>query len=403
MGPVYEPGDDSFLLEKWIPAQLKRHSKPVVLDMGSGSGILTVEAAKHAAKVVACDKNPAAVRATGEAVARARLDNVTVLKSDLFSALRKPGAQGERFDIVIFNPPYLPAHHDAKDIAIDGGRRGHELLVRFLGEALTFLKPKGELLVVFSSHSGRQRVEREIARLCLGSTVLEEKKLWFETLYLASIARSALLRGLEEKGFTEVRLLAQGRRGMVYSALKKEGMKEGGREREVAIKVANPRSGAINRIENEAKWLETLNKKGIGPKLSGFHPAEGDAPACLVMQFICGRPVLGFLAEADAAGIRGVLGAVLKQLLVLDRLGVNKGELHWPVKHIIVQRGKPVLLDFERCRRTQRPKNVTQFLQFLASDKVNALLRKKGIMLKPLALRQASRAYADGGKLSISL
>lgn len=399
MDPVYEPGDDSFLLAKWIPGQLKRHREPRVLDMGSGSGILAVEAARYAADVVACDRNPAAVKATREAVVRARLDNVTVLKSDLFSAV-----PNERFDVIIFNPPYLPAHPDAKDIALDGGRRGHELLVRFLGEALPHLKPKGELLVVFSSHTGRQRVEREIARLCLDSTVLEEKKLWFETLYLASIARSALLRGLEEKGFCEVRLLARGKRGIVYSALMKTGAKAGSREREVALKVANPRSEAINRIENEAKWLEILNRQGIGPRLFGFHPAEGDAPACLVMQFIDGRPILDFLAEADAAGIRRVLGAVLKQLLVLDRLGVNKEELHWPVKHILVRPGNSVvLLDFERCRKTERPKNVTQFCQFLASDKANALLRKKGIMLKPLALRQASRAYAAGGKLSLSL
>ncbi len=395
MAPAYEPGDDSFLLAKWIPRQLKRHSKPRVLDMGSGSGILAVEAARYAADVVACDRNPAAVKATGEAVARARLDNVTVLESDLFSAV-----PNERFDAIIFNPPYLPAHPGAEDIALDGGRRGHELLVRFLGEALPHLKPEGELLVVFSSHTGRQRVEREIARLCLDSTVLEEKKLWFETLYLVSIARSALLRGLEEKGFTGIRLLALGKRGIVYSALKKEG----GREREVAIKVANPRSEAVNRIENEAKWLRLLNSRGIGPRLLGFHPAEGDAPACLVMELIEGRPILDFLAEADAAGIRGVLGAVLKQLLALDRLGVNKGELHWPVKHIIVRPGNSaVLLDFERCRKTERPKNVTQFLQFLSSDRANALLRKKGIMLGPLALRQASRAYASGGKLSLPL
>lgn len=398
MEPVYEPGDDSSLLAKWIPEQLKRRSKPVVLDMGSGSGILAVEAAKHAAKVVACDRNPAAVKATREAAAKARLDNIIVLRSDLFSAV-----PSKRFDAIIFNPPYLPAHPDAKDIALDGGRRGHELLVRFLGEALDYLKPKGELLVVFSSHTGRQRVEEEIARLCLDSTILEEKKLWFETLYLVSIARSALLRGLEEKGFSRVRLLARGKRGMVYSALGKVG-KEGGREREVAIKVANPRSEALNRIENEAKWLEILNKEGIGPRLFCLRQAGAGIPAYLVMQLIEGRRILDFLAEADAAGIRGVLGEVLSQLLALDRLGVNKGELHWPVKHIIVRPGNSaVLLDFERCRRTERPKNVTQFLQFLASDRANALLRKKGIMLRPLALRQASRAYAAGGKFSISL
>lgn len=394
MDTVYEPGDDSFLLVKWIPEQLKHHPDARVLDMGSGSGILAVEAAKHAKHVIALDKNPEAVKATKEAVAKARLDNVTVLRSDLFSAI-----PDEKFDVIIFNPPYLPTHPDAKDFALDGGKRGYELLTRFIGEAMGYLAEKGELLVVFSSHTGKSRVEQEIARLCLDSEILEEKKLWFETLYAASITRSMLLRELEQRGFSEVRFLARGKRGTVYSALK-EGKKKG---QKVAIKVPNPVSTAINRIENEAKWLEILNKQGIGPKLLGFKQAEAEVPAYLVMEFIKGKPVLDFLAEADSTSIKSVLSAVIEQLLILDRLGVNKGEMHWPIKHIIVQPGNSVtLLDFERCRKTERPKNITQFCQFLASKKVNALLQKKGIMFKPALLRQISKTYAETGKLSLS-
>lgn len=391
MDMVYEPGDDSFLLAKWIPEQLKHYTKPRVLDMGSGSGILAVEAAKHAKQVVACDKNPEAVKATKEAVSKSKADNVTVLRSDLFSAI-----SDEKFDVIIFNPPYLPTHPDARDLALDGGKRGYELLTRFLGEALTYLKPKGELLVVFSSHTGKSRVEQEIAKLCLDNTILEEKKMWFEALYIASITRSKLLRTLEAKGFTGVRLLARGKRGIVYSALKNK--------KDMAVKAANPNSRAINRIENEAKWLKILNKEGIGPGLLGFQQAEGAVPVYLVMEFIEGERILDFLARAEEASIRSVLKEILRQLLILDGLGVNKEEFHWPVKHIIVRPGNGItLLDFERCRKTQRPKNITQFLQFLASNKVNALLEKKGIVLKPALLRQISRTYAESKKLTLSL
>lgn len=384
MDTVYEPGEDSFLLARWIPERLRHHPEARVLDMGTGSGILALEAAKHAKSVIACDRNPEAVKAAKEAVAKARADNVTVLKSDLFSAVPK-----EKFDLIIFNPPYLPAHPGAEDIALDGGKRGYELLVRFLGEALGFLKPRGELLVVFSSHTGRQRVEQEIANLCLELEILEEKKLWFETLYAASIARSALLRQFEAQGFTNIRFQARGKRGMIYSTLK-------GKTR-IAIKIANPDSKALNRIENEAKWLTLLNTKEIGPKLLGFHPTEPNLPPYLVMDFVEGKQILEFLAEADSASIRGVFNAIIEQLLTLDRLGVNKEELHWPLRHIIIRPGNiPTLLDFERCRKTERPKNVTQFCQFLASNKVNTLLKEKGITLEAGRLRKASLAYSKG-------
>ena len=122
------------------------------------------------------------------------------------------------------------------------------------------------------------------------------------------------------------------------------------------------------------------------------------------MEFIEGERILDFLARAEEASIRSVLKEILRQLLILDGLGVNKEEFHWPVKHIIVRPGNGItLLDFERCRKTQRPKNITQFLQFLASNKVNALLEKKGIVLKPALLRQISRTYAESKKLTLSL
>jgi len=66
---------------------------------------------------------------------------------------------------------------------------------------------------------------------------------------------------------------------------------------------------------------------------------------------------------------------------------VNKFEMHHPTKHILIKAGKPsrktvVMIDFERCRWTEKPKNVTQFVQFLlryepyAGKQVDNLLRQ---------------------------
>jgi HemK-related putative methylase len=75
-----------------------------VLDMGTGSGICALFAAQWARRVVAVDLNPAAVRCARMNVLLHRLeDRVEVREGDLFTPV-----QGERFDLVLFNPPFLP-------------------------------------------------------------------------------------------------------------------------------------------------------------------------------------------------------------------------------------------------------------------------------------------------------
>jgi release factor glutamine methyltransferase len=74
-----------------------------VLDMGTGSGIGAVFAAQWARQVVAVDLNPAAVRCARINVLLHQLeDRVEVRQGDLFAPV-----QGERFDLILFNPPYL--------------------------------------------------------------------------------------------------------------------------------------------------------------------------------------------------------------------------------------------------------------------------------------------------------
>ena len=50
---------------------------------------------------------------------------------------------------------------------------------------------------------------------------------------------------------------------------------------------------------------------------------------------------------------------------MLDKLKVNKFEMHRITTNVIVVKNNPVLIDFERCKRVLEPKNVTQFSQFL--------------------------------------
>ena len=85
---------------------------------------------------------------------------------------------------------------------------------------------------------------------------------------------------------------------------------------------------------------------------------------------------------------------VFKQLFIMDKLGIQKEEMHNPYKHIIVdKKGRPWLVDFERASFSKAPKNVTQFCQFLASKEVSAILRDRGIVIRRETLLEMAKNY----------
>jgi putative serine/threonine protein kinase len=150
-------------------------------------------------------------------------------------------------------------------------------------------------------------------------------------------------------------------------------------------KVADSRF--VSNIRNEAYWHLVLNKKGIGPKLYCF------GNDFIVTELIDGERILEFFESADKKSILKVVNDVLKQCRKLDILQVDKKELTNPYKHIIVRKGKPVMIDFERCKSTPTPKNVTQFIQFLTSGRVMGIFSKKGITIDKERLRSFARTY----------
>jgi HemK-related putative methylase len=94
-----------------------------VLDLGTGSGICAVFAARHARRVVAVDINRTAVQcATNNAALNGLAERIDCRHGDLFAPVA-----GERFDAIFFNPPYIvgaPAsERDAAWRSLDGASR----------------------------------------------------------------------------------------------------------------------------------------------------------------------------------------------------------------------------------------------------------------------------------------
>lgn len=115
----------------WTPVA---HSEDIrVLDLGTGSGVGSVFAARRGFRAVAVDVNPEAVRCARINVLLNHLEErIDVRQGDLFSPVA-----GERFDLVLFNPPFFRGE-PAGDL--DRAWRGTDVLERFadgLPQALT--------------------------------------------------------------------------------------------------------------------------------------------------------------------------------------------------------------------------------------------------------------------------
>ena len=115
-----------------------------VLDLGTGSGVCALFAARHARRVVAVDINPEAVRCTTINALMNRLDaRIDIRQGDLFAPVGD-----ERFDLVLFNPPFIfGAPKDARDAAW----RSSDLPQRFAAGLAAHLTPSGAALVLLSS------------------------------------------------------------------------------------------------------------------------------------------------------------------------------------------------------------------------------------------------------------
>ena len=76
----------------------------------------------------------------------------------------------------------------------------------------------------------------------------------------------------------------------------------------------------------------------------------------------------------------------------MDKLKINKLEFTRPVKHIFVNNSKVIIIDFERAYHTNKPKNVTQFCQFLIRNN----LMKRGIkILKKYKDSQTNKNFKE--------
>lgn len=184
---VYEPAEDSFLFAE----NLVVGEGDCVLDMGTGCGILGIVAAAVTTKVVAIDINPHAVRCAQE---NARLNDVSdklfLVQGDLFTPLKTQG----RFDLILFNAPYLPTDRDETCSWIErawaGGATGRQIIDRFICESPKHLKQSGQILLMQSTLSDIEKTMLRFEKHGLRVTIVAKRDLpFFETIVLLRAER----------------------------------------------------------------------------------------------------------------------------------------------------------------------------------------------------------------------
>jgi release factor glutamine methyltransferase len=175
MSSIYESAEDSYLLssvlKKEIPKLVKENSELKFLEVGSGSGIQLGTLFSLGIKkenIFSCDINP-------KAVEHCKNLGFQCFESNLLEKVKG------KFNLIIFNPPYLPKDEREPENSrreTTGGREGGEIAIEFLKQAKNYLLKDGKIFLVESSLAEKINFED----LGFESKKISSKKLFFEEL-----------------------------------------------------------------------------------------------------------------------------------------------------------------------------------------------------------------------------
>lgn len=174
---AYKPREDTQLLIQ----NLEVNQEDRVLDIGTGCGIIALYTAVKCKKVVGVDKNVKAIEIARKNAKMNEVDNVEFKVSDLF------GNVSGKFDLITFNPPYLPVENE--NDRWSGGKTGREVIKKFVNRAGNHLKESGKIFIVISSLTNFKEVKKLFEKDEFFVKVKTRKKIPWEELIVLKIMR----------------------------------------------------------------------------------------------------------------------------------------------------------------------------------------------------------------------
>ena len=177
---VYIPSDDTFLLAE----NLEIKEGMSVLEIGTGSGLVSMYASLLTDDVTATDINYNALELAEKNFKLNNIDTVKLEFGDMFEPVKD-----KKFDVILFNTPYLPT--DSDDVidddlnyAFDGGLNGRKVIDRFINEVSNHLNDKGIVQMIQSSLSDNDRTLDMFDRNGFVAEIAESEKFFFEEIVL---------------------------------------------------------------------------------------------------------------------------------------------------------------------------------------------------------------------------
>ncbi len=169
----YLPAEDTYLLRDAI----RSSSGNACLEIGFGSGALISSVSKNFELAVGTDITKL------EEASLALAPGVDLVLSDRGSCFRD-GC----FDLVFFNPPYLPSAR-IEDVAVDGGPTGIEVPTSFLEDGLRVLRRDGVMMALLSDRGDLPSFIERCAELGLAVEEVARKRLFYESLVVLKMRR----------------------------------------------------------------------------------------------------------------------------------------------------------------------------------------------------------------------
>ena len=171
---MYYPSDDTIFLARTV----SRYHGNFALEIGTSSGTILRELSRNFSIVVGTDIDFCSLK---------RLvmtsENSRVICCDAASALCNV-----KFDLIVFNPPYLPNTLIHSDKSVDGGPAGIEVSIHFIKSAMDKLTNDGKILFLISNLTDTKKLATFISKNNLIVTRIAQKDLFYERLQVFEIS-----------------------------------------------------------------------------------------------------------------------------------------------------------------------------------------------------------------------
>jgi len=170
---VYPGAEDSVFFSEY----LKNKKCKRMLDMGTGTGILANSV--NATEIYCVDINPDAIEFAKKTLGENLKFKFII--SDLFEQIGK----NEKFDLIIFNTPYLD-NEEPHDYAWTYMQNGEDIIKKFILQAIEHLEKNGEINILISDR-GYEEYEIFCKENKIKWEKIMEKQLFFEKLFIVRL------------------------------------------------------------------------------------------------------------------------------------------------------------------------------------------------------------------------